>query len=148
MSTIVLSPEYGYTVAVAVASTVLVSFFGYRVARVRALAKVPLPFMYADAAEVKEDYQKHIFNCYQRIHQNTLEGFSSYLVTLMFAGLQYPIPSAVLGGIWILGRIFYYRGYSTGNPEDRSKGAFGRIGDLGLLGLTGKMAFDLITSGI
>lgn len=113
----------------------------------RAVAKVPLPYMYADAAEVKEDYQKHIFNCYQRIHQNTLEGFASYLVTLMFAGLQYPIASSVLGGIWIVGRIFYYRGYSTGNPAGRYWGAFGHIGEVGLLGLTGKMAFDLLTAG-
>ncbi|KAI8606347.1 hypothetical protein EDD21DRAFT_298327, partial [Dissophora ornata] len=130
----------------AIASTVLVTFLGTRVSSYRQVAQVPLPFLYADAAECKTDHKKYIFNCYQRVHQNTLEGFSSYLLTLMFAGLQYPVASAALGSIWCLGRIFYYIGYSSGQPSRRQLGAFGHIGEVGLLGLTAKMAFDLVTS--
>ncbi|KAF9196496.1 Microsomal glutathione S-transferase 3 [Haplosporangium sp. Z 27] len=147
MSTITILPEFGYTVAVAVASILLVSFFGVRVTSQRKIANVPLPFEYADPEECKNDHQKYIFNCYQRVHQNTLEGFSSYLVTLLLAGLNYPIPAAVLGSVWILGRIFYFYGYTTGNPGSRQMGAFGYIGGIGLLGLSIRFSYDLIVSG-
>ncbi|KAF9359029.1 Microsomal glutathione S-transferase 3 [Mortierella sp. AD094] len=147
MSTITILPEYGYTVAAAVASTFLVYFFGARVTKQRSVAKVPLPFEYADPTDCKDDHQKYIFNCYQRVHQNTLEGFSGYMFTLLLAGVNYPIPAAALGGVWIIGRIFYYYGYTTGNPASRQMGAFGHIGEVGLLGLTGKFAYDLIVSG-
>ncbi|KAF8952237.1 Microsomal glutathione S-transferase 3 [Entomortierella lignicola] len=147
MSAITILPEFGYTVAVAVASILLVSFFGVRVTSQRKIANVPLPFEYADPEECKDDHQKYIFNCYQRVHQNTLEGFSSYLVTLLLAGLNYPIPAAVLGSVWILGRIFYFYGYTTGNPGSRQMGAFGHIGGIGLLGLSIRFSYDLIVSG-
>ncbi|KAF9188067.1 Microsomal glutathione S-transferase 3 [Haplosporangium sp. Z 767] len=144
MITFTVTPDYGYTVAVTVASTLLVSFFGAKVTSYRDVAKVPLPFLYAEPAECKADHKKLIFNCYQRVHQNTLEGFASYLITLMFAGLRYPIASAALGSIWCLGRIFYYIGYTSGKPSARQMGIFGHIGEVGLLGLTGKIAYDLI----
>ncbi|KAF9130265.1 Microsomal glutathione S-transferase 3 [Mortierella sp. 14UC] len=146
MATIILSPDYGFVLAVAVASSLLVFFFGSKVTSYRKIAQVPLPFLYADAQECKEDHKKLIFNCYQRIHQNTLEGFTMYLVMLLIAGLEYPVASAVLGGVWCLGRCLYYYGYSSGHPSSRQLGAFGHIGEFGLLGVVGKMAFDLIVS--
>ncbi|KAF8950298.1 hypothetical protein CPC16_004698 [Podila verticillata] len=146
MVTFTVTPEYGYTLAVSVASTVLLTVLGHRVGTYRKIADVPLPSAYADAAEAKVDKKKHTFNCYQRVHQNTLEGYSSFLATLLIAGLRYPIAAPVLGSIWIVGRIFYSIGYTSGNPAKRVFGAFGHIGDLGLLGLTGKMAWDLVMS--
>ncbi|KAF9296857.1 Microsomal glutathione S-transferase 3 [Linnemannia elongata] len=146
MATITVSPDYGFVVAVAIASCLLVFFFGAKVTSYRKIAQVPLPFLYADANECKEDHKKLIFNCYQRIHQNTLEGFTTYLVMLLLAGLEYPIASAALGGVWCVGRYLYYYGYSSGHPNSRKLGAFGHLGWLGLLGLAGKMAFDLIKS--
>ncbi|KAF9091582.1 Microsomal glutathione S-transferase 3 [Mortierella sp. AM989] len=146
MTTITILPEFGYTVAVAVASSALVFFFGARVTKYRSIAKVPLPYEYADPNDCKDDHQKYIFNCYQRVHQNTLEGFSGYLATLLLSGINYPIPAAALGLVWILGRIFYFYGYTTGNPSSRHMGVFGHIGEFGLLGLTGKFAYDLIVS--
>ncbi|KAF9995855.1 hypothetical protein BGZ79_010414, partial [Entomortierella chlamydospora] len=94
-----------------------------------------------------EDHQKYIFNCYQRVHQNTLEGFSGYMFSLLLGGMSYPIPAAALGGVWIIGRLFYFYGYTTGTPSYRHLGAFGHIGEIGLLGLTGKFAYDVIVSG-
>ncbi|ORY90050.1 hypothetical protein BCR41DRAFT_427062 [Lobosporangium transversale] len=141
-----LTPEYGYVVIIAAFSIALTIFFGARVTSYRKIAQVPLPFLYADAAECKEDHQKLIFNCYQRVHQNTLEGFTGYLAMLLLIGVVYPIPSAVLGGVWCLGRIFYYFGYTTGRPSARLIGAFGHIGEFGLLGFMGKFAYDLIVS--
>ncbi|KAF9586668.1 Microsomal glutathione S-transferase 3 [Lunasporangiospora selenospora] len=146
MVSFVLSPDYGYTIATTVISTVLVTVLGHRVGGYRKVANVPLPNMYAEASEAKADKKKMIFNCYQRVHQNTLEGYSSYLVSLLIAGLQYPRASAALGLIWCLGRVFYSIGYTSGDPQKRMWGAWGHIGDMGLLILNGKIAFDLITS--
>ncbi|KAG0376555.1 MAG: hypothetical protein J3R72DRAFT_438924 [Linnemannia gamsii] len=146
MATIDISPDYGFVVVVAILSCVLVFFFGSKVTSYRKIAQVPLPFLYADAQECKDDHKKLIFNCYQRIHQNTLEGFTMYMIMLLLAGLEYPIASASLGGVWCLGRCFYYYGYSTGHPSSRLLGAFGHIGEFGLLGIAGKLAYDLIAS--
>ncbi|KAF9956975.1 Microsomal glutathione S-transferase 3 [Mortierella alpina] len=146
MATITLDPEYGYTVIATVVSILLVSFLGSRVASYRNVAKVALPFPYADAAECQEDPKKHLFNCYQRVHQNTLEGFSSYLTTLMFAGLWFPVAAPILGLVWCLGRIVYFFGYTTGNPRARLLGAFGHAGEYGLLGLTAYIAYDILSS--
>ncbi|KAF9280668.1 Microsomal glutathione S-transferase 3 [Mortierella alpina] len=148
MATITLAPEYGYTVIATVASIVLVTFLGSRVTMYRDVAKVPLPFLYADAADCQADPKKHLFNCYQRVHQNTLEGFSSFLATLMFAGLWFPIAAPILGLIWCLGRIFYFFGYTTGRPRARLMGVFGHIGEFGLLGLTGYIAYDILASKV
>ncbi|KAG0305344.1 Microsomal glutathione S-transferase 3 [Dissophora globulifera] len=146
MTTLVVAPEYGYTVAVAAASIVLVTYFGARVGSYRKVAKVPLPFLYADAGECKEDPKKYIFNCYQRVHQNTLEGFSSYLLTLMVVGLKHPVTAASLGSVWCVGRVLYYIGYTSGQPAKRNIGALGHIGDIGLLGMMCKMGYDMIFS--
>ncbi|KAF9102478.1 Microsomal glutathione S-transferase 3 [Mortierella sp. GBA35] len=146
MPTLIVTPEYGYTVAVAVASCFLVIFFGARVTSYRKIAQVPLPFLYADATECKEDHKKLIFNCYQRVHQNTLEVFSMYIVMLLLVGLRFPVPAAALGGVWFLGRCLYFYGYTSGHPNSRFLGAFGHIGEFGLLGLGGYIAYDLIAS--
>ncbi|KAI9236078.1 MAG: hypothetical protein BYD32DRAFT_419650 [Podila humilis] len=146
MTTVVLSPHYGYTVATAVVSSLLTVFLGSKVTSFRKIAQVPLPFLYADQADAMQDHNKYLFNCYQRVHQNTLEGFAAYLVLLLLCGIWYPIPAAVLGDIWILGRIFYYRGYTTGDPHKRMHGAFGHLGEFGLMCLAGKIAYNLIMS--
>ncbi|KAG9066312.1 hypothetical protein KI688_001535 [Linnemannia hyalina] len=135
-----------YTVAVSIVSTVLVTFLGSRVGTYRKEAGVPLPTMYVEEAEAKKDKKKMIFNCKQRVHQNTLEGFTSYMVTLMLAGARYPVAAPVLGLIWCAGRLAYSFGYTSGDPAKRVYGAWGHIGDLGLLGLNIKMAFDLINA--
>ncbi|KAF8923360.1 hypothetical protein EDD21DRAFT_374248 [Dissophora ornata] len=144
MTTIAIPVEYGYTIAVSVASTLLLNVLGYKVASYRKVADVALPNMYADDNEAKKDKKKMIFNCKQRVHQNTLETFTSYMTALLIAGLQYPIAAPALGLLWIVGRIGYSYGYTSGDPAKRSIGAIGYIGSLGLLGLNGKIAFDLI----
>ncbi|KAF9920261.1 hypothetical protein FBU30_009927 [Linnemannia zychae] len=144
MATITISPDYGIVIIIAVLSCMLVFFFGTKVTSYRQIAQVPLPFLYADANECKEDHKKLIFNCYQRIHQNTLEGFSTYLTVLLLGGVQYPIAGAALGGVWILGRCFYYYGYSTGHPNSRKLGVFGHLGWLGLMALTLKLGIDIV----
>ena len=68
------------------------------------------------------------------------------MISLLIAGVRYPVASAVLGLIWCAGRMAYSAGYSSGDPKKRSMGAFGHIGELGLIVLNGKIAYDLIMS--
>lgn len=56
----------------------------------------------------------HLFNCYQRVHQNTLEGYPLFLMLLFTGGVQHPIQSSVAGVVWIIGRVIYSLGYYTG----------------------------------
>ncbi|KAF9937187.1 Microsomal glutathione S-transferase 3 [Mortierella antarctica] len=146
MVSFTLAPEYGYTIAVSIVSNILVTYLGHKVGAYRKEAGVALPSMYADELEAKKDKKKMIFNCKQRVHQNTLEGFTTYMISLMVAGTQYPCASAALGLVWCAGRLAYSAGYVSGDPNKRIWGAWGHIGELGLLGLTGKMAYDLIMS--
>ncbi|CAH1769136.1 12326_t:CDS:2, partial [Entrophospora sp. SA101] len=55
---------------------------------------------------------------------------------LTIGGLKHPIISAVAGGVWIIGRIAYAVGYSTGEPDKRHRGGFGYFGSLALVGTT------------
>ncbi len=44
------------------------------------------------------------FACAQRTHGNLLEWIASFILFLLVAGLFYPVPAAVAGGVWIVGR--------------------------------------------
>ncbi|CAJ0758792.1 5452_t:CDS:2, partial [Entrophospora sp. SA101] len=65
--------------------------------------------------------------------------------TLTIGGLKHPIISAVAGGVWIIGRIAYAVGYSTGEPDKRHRGGFGYFGSLALVGTTISSAYSLLT---
>ncbi|CAG8721770.1 9235_t:CDS:2, partial [Racocetra persica] len=110
----------------------------------RKKAGVPYPNLYASKEEAEKDRSKLIFNCYQRAHQSTLELYPQFLLTLMVGGLKHPVLSAVGGGIWILGRLVFARGYQTGDPAKRTRGAFSYIGVLTLLGTSISTAISLL----
>ncbi len=113
--------------------------------------KIHYPIMYSP--ETTGDGQ--LFNCYQRAHQNTLENYPTFLMLLFTGGLQYPIPSALAGTLWIASRVAYSKGYYTGgialyiifaltqyidlleiliDPKKRMQGSFGYFGLIALLG--------------
>jgi glutathione S-transferase len=75
--------------------------------------------MYASEQEHKD---AKAFNCVQRAHQNTLEFAPSMMVTLLIGGLQYPLVAAVLGALYGLARIQYFRGYASGDAKKRFSG--------------------------
>lgn len=58
---------------------------------------------------------------WQRGHQNSLEMISVFFATLLVAGLQFPIAAAGIGAFYTVARWFYFKGYSTGVPENRHK---------------------------
>merc|ERR1739848_859183 len=113
---IIDTPAYGYVLLVVVLSWILLFWQGMMVGRARKLYKVDYPAMYSDTEQV--------FNCYQRVHQNTLERVTVFLVLLLSAGLFNAKMAAAFGFIWIAGRIIYSIGYYSGMPKNRIVGSF------------------------
>lgn len=95
-----------------------------QVGEARRKYKVPYPTMYATETPTNKDGRA--FNCVQRAHQNTLEFLPSFLTVLLLGGLRYPLAAAVLGGLYFVARIQYFRGYSSGEANQRfsAGGAF------------------------
>ena len=60
----------------------------------------------------EDDKNAKSFNCVQRVHQNTLEGFAPVQILMLVNGIVYPLHSAAYGFVWMLGRIVYSIGYS------------------------------------
>ncbi|GIY84961.1 microsomal glutathione S-transferase 3 [Caerostris extrusa] len=57
-----------------------------------------------------------------------LENYPQFLFLLLTGGLSHPKLSAVGGAIYMLGRIAYALGYSTGDPQKRFRGMFMYVG--------------------
>lgn len=100
--------------------------------------------MYVEKSEAEKDPKKNIFNCTQRAHQNTLEILPVYNTLLLVGGLKYPEIAAACGTIFILGRMAFAQGYCTGDPAKRTRGAFGYIGLIGLLGTSVSTVYSLV----
>jgi len=114
----VLPENYGYVIFTAVGSTFVNMWMAINVGRARKKYGVKYPIMYSS-----ENGGENMFNCIQRAHQNTLEGYPSFLMLLLLGGLQYPRLSAGAGVVYLLGRIVYARGYYTGDAQGRVPGA-------------------------
>ena len=86
------------------------------------------------------------FNYVQRGHQNALESYTGYLALSLLGGLKHPIPVAIGGLAWSIGRILYMEGYKSG-PENRMKkgGFLFMIGGLTSLGASISLAYSLLT---
>ncbi|CAI7734271.1 unnamed protein product, partial [Closterium sp. NIES-54] len=133
---------HGAVVLVAVATGIINFWMSAGVMSARKKYNVQYPILYASESHknAKE------FNCVQRAHQNTLEVLPSFLVFLLISGVAYPWTSTVLGVIFLLGRIGYFLGYSTGRPEARYNGGFWMIGFLGLM--VSNIIFGLTVLGV
>ena len=114
------------------------------VSKARKLYGVKYPTLYVESTHknAKE------YNCVQRAHQNSLENLPSFYALLLSAGVRFPLAAAVAGVVYNVGRIFYFRGYSSGSPEKRMQGGFFHFGQLALLGMVFRFAFELLTSAV
>ncbi|XP_042901160.1 glutathione S-transferase 3, mitochondrial-like [Parasteatoda tepidariorum] len=133
---IVLSQDYGYVIIVGVLSMLFAWTLGAVVFRARKTYKIEYPTMYSDT-NMK-------FNCMQRVHGNYLESFPTFLGLLFCGGLAHPFYCAIAGLVYLLGRLVYSIGYSTGDPKKRLFGLFSYCGLLFLLYSTLKFAVRLL----
>ncbi|GBM64708.1 Microsomal glutathione S-transferase 3, partial [Araneus ventricosus] len=98
--------EYGYVVLVGTSSVFVALWHGIRVLLARKKFGIKYPTMYSDS--------NIVFNCIQRAHGNFLENYPQFLFLLLVGGLSHPKLSTFGGILYLLGRIVYALGYSTG----------------------------------
>ncbi|KAL0014883.1 hypothetical protein SO802_001952 [Lithocarpus litseifolius] len=127
---LVLPKEYGYVALVLVFYCFLNFWMAAQVGRARKRFHVPYPTLYASESENKE---AKLFNCVQRGHQNSVEMMPIFFVLMILGGLKHPCTCALLGALYSVTRFFYFKGYSTGDPQNRLP--IGKYGFLALLGL-------------
>lgn len=103
-----------WTPIVTLLAVALYFFFATQVARAHIRFGVRLPAMYGDP-----DFERTY-----RIHVNTLEWMPTFLAPLWLCALYLSdVAAAVLGLIWIAGRIVYFLGYRR-KVEGRLPGFF------------------------
>lgn len=113
-----LPKEYGYVIIVLVIYCFLNSWMGFQVGKARKKYKVYYPTMYAVESENKD---AKLFNCVQRGHQNSLEMMPVFFTLMILGGIRHPLISAFMGVLFTVSRYFYFKGYSTGDPNNRLK---------------------------
>ena len=87
------------------------------------------------------------FHCVMRGHQNTIENQPAALALLILAGAVCPRFAAAAGAVWVVGRVCYFIGYSTGEPSKRMWGAWSHFGTLAQLFVIVKVGLKLVTRG-
>ncbi|MCJ1257993.1 hypothetical protein MMC24_005821 [Lignoscripta atroalba] len=122
--------EYGFVLLTAALTPFVATYHVYLVTVARKAAKVPYPNAYAPASEADPAVSppKYLFNCAQRAHANYLENQPQVLISLLIAGLKYPVLSAGLGVAWCVGRLMYAWGYSRKGKDGKGvEGGKGRL---------------------
>ena len=59
------------------------------------------------------------FNKAQRIHLNYMESIGQILTMMLVCGLYYTRTTAIIGGIYLLARVWYQVGYQILGPKGR-----------------------------
>ncbi|KAF8794031.1 microsomal glutathione S-transferase 3-like [Argiope bruennichi] len=134
--TIAIDEDYGYVIVVGVLSMLFGYGLGANVFFARKRFGIKYPAMYSDT--------NMQFNCMQRVHANYLEMFPTFLALLFCGGLAHPFYCAIAGLIYLLGRLVYSIGYSSGDPQKRLFGLFMYLGLIYLLYSTLELALRLM----
>jgi glutathione S-transferase len=104
--------SYPWTALVTIAALLVYFYMGLRVGQARGKYGIAAP-----AVTGHPDFDRAI-----RIQANTLEWLPLFLVSLwLFAFYMNDIAAAVVGLVWILGRILYLTGYAKA-AEARGRG--------------------------
>ena len=104
--------SYPWTALVTIAALLVYFYMGLRVGQARGKYGIAAP-----AVSGHPDFDRAI-----RIQANTLEWLPLFLVSLwLFAFYMNDVAAAVVGLVWILGRILYLTGYAKA-AEARGRG--------------------------
>ncbi|KAL1308305.1 uncharacterized protein [Arachis hypogaea] len=126
MATIIelLPKEYRFVAIVLVIYCFLNLYMAAQVAMARKRYNFPYPTLYASESQNKD---AKLFKCIQRGHQNSLETMAIFFMLMILGGLKHPSICGVLGVLYIIARYFYFKGYATGDPNNRHKSRFDSI---------------------
>lgn len=103
-----------YTAIITLITVALYFFLATRVAVARGKFNVPLPAVTGNA-----DFER-VF----RVHANMLEWLPTFLVSLWLCAIYLSdVAAAVIGAVWVVGRVLYFVGYSKA-VEKRLPGFF------------------------
>lgn len=58
---------------------------------------------------------------HQRAHQQALETYTSFVVCSLIGGVRQPLLTTVAGVVYIIARLKWAKGYTTGDPMNRYK---------------------------
>lgn len=133
-----------------------------RIDSYRKAARIPHPCVFATpetiaaASSPAHARAMYLFNCTQRAHHNFVENYPVVLSGMLCSGLVYPRLAAVLGSVWLVGRVLYTFGYSSANPKNvEGRGRFSGGGfhmaafaQVGFWFLNGKIAWDLLVTKV
>ncbi|GLI64262.1 hypothetical protein VaNZ11_007464 [Volvox africanus] len=134
-----LPKEFGLVAGVVVGSWIVHhGYMAVKVLQARKKYNVAYPALYATAEECPNPEHRKAFNCVQRGHQNSLENQPIFLALLVTAGLKHPITAAAAGVVYLVGRVLYMKGYSTGVPDKRLRGSLMYVGLFTLIGIACK----------
>ncbi|SJX65618.1 related to glutathione s-transferase 3 [Sporisorium reilianum f. sp. reilianum] len=114
---------YGYVVSCVVSAIWVTFLMGVKAGSARKAAQIPYPYLYAEKAVAEKNREAHLFNCAQRVHQNTLENLTGFAFLTLFNGLFFPKVTAIISATWVISRIPYAIGYYSGTPSNRAAGA-------------------------
>ncbi len=103
---------HAYVAIVTLLALLVYAWMGIRVARARAKSGIAAPAMTGDPV-----LERHI-----RVQANTLEWLPIFLPSLwLFALYWNDLAAAIVGAVWIVGRIVYALGY-VADPKRREAG--------------------------
>ncbi|KAF5177401.1 Microsomal glutathione s-transferase [Thalictrum thalictroides] len=125
--------DYAFVVIVFVLYFFLNFYMAMKVGSARKKYKVEYPALYAIESE---NENASLFNCIQRGHQNSLEMMPIFFLLMGLGGIRHPIIAASIGLAYVLGRMMYFIGYSTGDPSNRHK-LGGGVSFAAIFGLVG-----------
>ena len=138
-----------YVVLTATATTFLAQWHGLFASSYRREAGVKYPNYYATAAEASTNHAAYLYNCAQRAHANYLENHPSLMVTLLIAGLKYPLLASAMGAAWSVARIVYTFGYVSKTQKDgkgRYPGLSFAIPQMALGVMSGLVGWNLLNA--
>ncbi|KAK7463893.1 hypothetical protein VKT23_005828 [Stygiomarasmius scandens] len=149
-STIVVPQGVSYVAGSLLSTAFLLLGQTIVVSRFRKAAGVPYPQVYAEKSDAAASIHAQKFNCAQRAHQNTLEAIPNIYLTTLLTSLKYPKFAAAAVAVWTIARVFYTRGYITGDPKKRTNpiSMLGSFASVGLLGSSVWTVYQLIAAGI